>query len=265
VADVTRRLVVLACGAGLVACSLGALDGFSGGTEPGAPDAAPEGGPIVTDAATEGTTPKRFCESLAQPATACADFDDAKRPPSFLEEQTGGGTIAFGGEGKDGTPGFASIVPSTAAADASACILVAVAGPRRALVVEADFRVETFGTENYEILNVDTESNRELGVSMTGTTMFIEEDYPTAGDQGERETQLMSVAKNTWQRLRFVLEAADGVARTELFVDGVSVGKHQGNVSTVTDSTKIELGDCQTVGADGWTVHYDNVVVYETK
>lgn len=252
--------VVAASAVVLAACSLGALDGYSGGAEPSNPEAGP-----TTDATTETTTSPSFCRSLAQPATVCADFDDGRMPPNFQNEQTGGGSIAFGGEGKDGTPGVASIVPSTAAADSSACIFVPVAGPRTALVVEVDFRVEELGSENYELLNVDTESDRELGVSMTGTTMFIEEDYPTAGTQGERETQLSSVVKNTWQRLRFVLNTTAGVAETELFVDGVSAGKHQGNLTTVTDKTKIELGDCQTVGADGWKVHFDNLVVYETK
>lgn len=263
--------VVAASAFVLAACSLGALDGFSGGVAADGPEAGLEGGAVgdaTTDVPTEVTTDatgESFCQSLPQSARVCADFDDGKLPPGLFTEQAGGGSVELGGEGRDGTRGLASVSPSDAAT-ASACAYVAIPGLRTGIVLEAAFRVETSGTDNFDIVNIYTAGDRELGVSTTGPAMFIEEDYPLGGGtQGERQTPVTAVPNNTWRRLRFVVTTNGSVATAELFVDGASVGTHEALLSTATDTTRIEIGDCRLVGAAGWKVHYDNVVVYETK
>ena len=133
-------LAVAASGCAVAACSLGALDCFSGG----AADAA-DGGDATVDVATniDGGDPvdanapdgdagaKRFCESLAQPARACLDFDDAKLPLGFSKEENQGGTATFDSAGKDGTGGLASTAPPSATSATSACVLTTLVGPRK--------------------------------------------------------------------------------------------------------------------------------------
>jgi hypothetical protein len=259
----------------LAACSLGALDGFSGGTD-GA-DAGGDSGTSTTDATSTADAPapgdaggdavaKRFCETVTATPRVCVDFDDDLLPLGFTKEEGNGGSAVVGpAQGKDGTGGLVSALTATATGDAHACILVSLPGPRQSLVLETDFRVETFGSSNLEILNLDTASDRELGISMTGSALRIEEDYPADGGEAQRETSTGAIAKNTWQRLRFVMTANGSTASTQLFVDGISVGTHTAAASTMMDTTKFEVGDCAPVGAKGWTVHLDNVVVYETK
>lgn len=258
----------------VAACSLGALDGFSGGAT-GAPDAAVDSPAGATDATTDtssggtdgsvaDTGAKSFCASLATPARACLDFDDGKLPLGFMKEADNGGSADFVAAGKDGTGGLVSVSSSNATDAASACIHMTLAGPRKSLVLEADFRVEVAGTQNLEILNLDTAVSRELGVSMTGTKIFIEEDSPTDAGEVSRTTPTTAVGKSSWQRVRLVITIAGAAADVELFVDGISVGTHKAEGLTAAGTTKFEVGDCSLVGAQGWTVYYDNVVVYET-
>jgi hypothetical protein len=267
-----RALVI----AGIVfvsACSLGALDGFSGGAADG-PDAASDATALV-DSSTSDTSSgadgsgdsgaKSFCGSLAQPARACVDFDDGTMPLGFTQDMDNGGSVDFvAGGGKDGTGGFVAASSPSAGNSASACIAVILSGPRKSIVVEADFRVDDFGTDNLELLNFDSGGVGELGVSMTGTKLLIEEDYYVDGGEQFRQTATSAVAKNTWQRVRFSVTTAAAIASVEMFVDGISVGTHKADGAIVTGTTRFEIGDCELVGAQGWTVHYDNVVVYET-
>lgn len=266
-----RSLAVVIAGGLLAACSLGAFDGYSNGA-PDGPDAGDAAVPdvasnldtgAVTDSSGSDGGAKRFCESLVPAPRTCADFDEGKLPLGFEEEELSGGTVSLDMSGKDGTGGLVSIV-SPSADDAHACIVIPLPGPRTGVTVEADFRVEVLGSLNYDILNFDSTADRELGVSMTGTSIHIEEDVPTDGGESEHSTVVSGSVKDTWQRLRFVVTVDGATATGELFIDGISAGKLTGvNPATMTGSTRFEVGDCSLGGANGWTVHLDNVVLYE--
>lgn len=255
----------------LAACSLGALDGYSDGAT-GVPEAgtdAPSVPDVVaTDTSTEpdanvvDTGAKSFCASLAIPARACVDFDDGKIPFGFASS-IGGASVVVGDQGKDGTKGLEIAIPVNAPDDGKACISVSLPGPRTALTIELDVRFSSSGTQNYDIINLYSGVDRELGVSVTGTSLQIEEER--VGDGGvELNIPTTAVIKNTYQRLKFVMQVDNDVAHTELFVDGASVGKHDAAASNANGSTSFQIGDCLLVGSKGWTAHYDNIVVYET-
>lgn len=244
------------------ACSLGALDGLSGGET--APDAGDDAAASGGDAGgTLDATGKRFCESLAQPARLCIDFDDGTFPEWFTRKEAPGANIVLGANGKDGTGGFAAIAAPDATNGAAGCIYGTLAGPRSGIVLEADVRALAVGTDNFDLLNLRSGSSRELGVSLTNASFLIEEDVP---DAGAREVFTVSTATidETWKRLRLVASVSEISANAELFVDGVSSAKHVGLRSTVTDTTTLEIGDCVNFGAKNWHVVFDNIVVYET-
>lgn len=256
-----------------VACSLGALDGFSGGPND-ALDAAPDtnvasetstedsggGGP---DGATDAdAAAKTFCASLTDPVLLCVDFENGL-PLGFKTKEISS-TAKVDDQGKDGTKGFTVDVPANAPQSAEACTSITLPGPRTKLVVEADVRFSAAGTTNYDVLNLYTGNNQELGISVTGTTFFIEEERAADGGS-ELTTASTGSAKNTFQRLRFVATVDAQVAHTELFIDGVSVAKHDALASNVNGAVQFQIGDCSLVGAKGWTANYDNVVLIETK
>jgi hypothetical protein len=264
-------LAVAAIACVAAACSLGALDGFSGGTtgvtdagsEPSAETDTSTGdtGGGATDSATDGGA-KTFCASLTDPALLCVDFEDGL--PLGFQTKAVSSTANVDGQGKDGTKGLTVTVPSNAPTSAEACVHIALPGPRTKLVVEADVRFSVVGSANFDILNLYSGTDRELGVSVTSTALQIEEERAIDGGI-ELTTAATAMVKNTFQRLRFVVTTDGDAARAELLVDGNSVATHNAIATNANGALTLQIGDCTLVGAKGWTAHYDNVVVIETK
>ena len=122
-------LAVAAAGGILAACSLGALDGFSGGPNDivdAGPDNALAADTSIDDSGVggpDGSTDvdagaKTFCTSLTDPVLLCVDFEDGL-PLGFNTKQISS-TAKVDGQGKDATKGFTIDVPSNAPTSAEA-------------------------------------------------------------------------------------------------------------------------------------------------
>lgn len=251
----------------VAACSLGALDGFSGGTDAadGGVEAAPQdsgSNPAEASAADAGDASggaKSFCETLTTPSRACLDFEDGAVPFGF--SRIGNDTSAAIEDGGKTGKGFRSTVP--AGGSNGSCLVASFAGPRTGLTLEADVRFAAVGTGNYDILNLDGTGGRELGISATGTTIYVEEDFDTTGGGHLKPTTAQ--ARTTFQPFRFAMKVVGTVAETELFVDGVSVLKHSAAAEAMNGTVELNVGDCEPTNIASWEAVFDNVVVYETK
>jgi hypothetical protein len=259
-------LVGGAIGGCAVACSLAGFDDFSGGATDPADAAAVD----VSDRATSSSSGGEggadgavtFCSTVTGPVVACLDFEDGRLPLGFAIEQDGA-SGKIDDQGKDGSKGFTSTVGTGTADDASACVAAKLGTQRTSIVLEADVRFSAAGSGNYDIFTLNTGADRQLGVSVTGTALKIEEEHPDGGNDVFIATT--GSVKETFQRIRFAVQIDGTTAHSEVFVDGVSVGKHDAFGGTASGDTTLEIGDCILAATDGWTVHFDNVVVTETK
>jgi hypothetical protein len=225
----TRAVTVFAACSALAfatfACSLGALDGFSGGEtlatdgggDAGGRSSSGDATPAADGSGGDASAATGFCAKLTTPFTSCVDFDDGKLPAMFNPEISGGAEVAVDTGGKDGTSGLVVRVPAGASDNASACISLLVDGPRTGLVLEADVRFDALGSNNYDVFNFD-DGQPELGISVTGTAFYIEEDAVSDGGEVDLSAKTSATAKSAWQHFRFVVTVSGTVAKTELFV-----------------------------------------------
>jgi len=268
-----RAVVAFGASAALaVACSLGSLDGFSGGAaEDAGVDATNDGAGIVPPDGSSGSDGSssggdgsvgRFCSTRPTPPSACADFDDGTVPTAFTNAS--GNNLAIDGEGKDATKGLKASASANAGTSENACVYVNVDHTRTSITLEADVRLDVIGMLNFDVLNIRADASHEFSIHVANDQLFFEEDVPVVdGGPGELFTATPGKLTTTYRHLKFLVTVGD-TAHGELFVDGTSVGTYDASNKTSQGKVQVQFGDCTFAGAKGWTLHYDNIVVYET-
>jgi hypothetical protein len=258
----SRLTLATALGSATVACSLTALEGFSGegaALEDGAapPEGGNEGGGGVEAAGP--TVP--FCEELSPKPAYCTDFEDGTIAAPFAAKSTGGGKSELVEPGNASKRAVGFTVGPVSGSGEKACLELRLpAVPNAALVVTVDARVVQVGFADFDVLTVAGEGGDQIGVSIMGSALRLEEDVVVDGSRSELDIETTATIGDAYKRIRLRLERSGDATSATLTVDGVVAASHL-SAARALAQIEIQIGDCNIGAASNWHIHVDNVTV----
>jgi len=211
------------------------------------------------------------CAALNPAPRFCSDFDQPLPAPWDLVSEVRGGTARIE------ESAFVSSVPTGSGAAIAACLTRSFSGPYKSIRIDFDIRVDELGDAPYDFVNIDKNTQHEIGLQILRTgAVQLDEDVPEP-DGGPGESQILTLTDARFEgvppaaqwkhvRLDFVINAE----KATLDVDVGGVKKTGYTLKTpvaVSTGFTLQLGDC---GIDPhptkpWKVRFDSFVLDVTQ
>jgi hypothetical protein len=277
-----RTTIVAAVVCALAACSLTTdLDGLVGGgatpvtTDDAAiSDANANGNPdgnVKTDGSSDGSSDApadgpipdsgRFCSTVPNTVTFCADFDDGPLPGPFamlLSES--GGTVTLENEARSAPKAVLFTTPSSGS-NVKSSLLYSLAKNLTKVIFELDLRVDAVGNGDFDLIVLDA-GTPEVGIQLdAGRAISWDEDIQASSSI---VTPTGLTLGTEWTHLRLTFTVSGATVIGDLVVEGKPPAQHtfEAKVFTNGDVPVLSLGDDSfQTATTPWRVRVDNFTV----